>query len=137
MGRHKVIESPERLKELFNEYVNWVKDNPFMVHDYVGKDADSVERRKQRPITWVGFEAWLDREGIVTQLTHYEQNANNSYTEYLPIIRACKKQCSSDIIDGALAGIYNQNIAARIEGLSDKREVEKLVKRIKFTDAAG
>lgn len=124
MPREKAISTPEELANLFEQYRKWVRDNPYLVHDFVGKNADEVERKKQRPLTWVGFEAWLYREGVVSQLTHYEQNDRDSYTEYLPIIRALKNQCSSDIIDGALAGVFNQNIAARLEGLTDKKELD-------------
>jgi hypothetical protein len=123
MSRDKLIKTPEELRELFYSYREWVTKNPYKVHDFVGKDALEVERKKQRPVTWIGFEAWLDREGIISQLTHYEQNDRNSYTEYLPIIRAIKKQCSSEIIDGALAGIYNQNITARLEGLREESNI--------------
>jgi hypothetical protein len=124
MPRTKAIETPERLQELFDQYREWVKTSPYMVHDFVGKEGVEVERKRQRPLTWVGFEAWLWREGVVTHLGHYEQNTEGSYTEYLPIIRALKNQCSSDIIDGALSGVFNQNIAARLEGLTDKKELD-------------
>jgi hypothetical protein len=36
-----------------------------------------------------------------------------------------------------MAGVYNQNIAARLEGLADKKEIEKKTTKVKFTDAAG
>lgn len=122
MPRDKAIATPEELESLFNRYKEWVKSNPYKVHDFVGKDATEVRKEKQRPITWTGFEAWLSRENIVCHLAHYEQNTDNSYIEYLPVIRAIKKECSGDIIDGALAGVYNPNIAARVEGLTDKSE---------------
>jgi hypothetical protein len=124
MPRDKAIETPNELAELFEEYRKWVDENPYRVHDFVGKDADEVERKRHRPLTWVGFEGWLYRQGILQHLGHYEQNTNGSYEAYLPIIRALKGQCSMDVIDGALAGIYNQNIAARLEGLTDKKELD-------------
>jgi hypothetical protein len=124
MPRNKAIETPEELYDLFEAYRLWVIDNPYLVHDFVGKDADEVERKKQRPLTWVGFEAWLWREGVLQHLGHYEQNTDGAYEAYLPIIRAIKRQCSSDVIDGALSGIYNQNIAARVEGLTEKKELD-------------
>lgn len=135
MGRDKIIESPEELYSLFQQYKDWTKHNPYLWHDYVGKDAEEVWKRRERPITWIGFEGWLCETGVITQLTHYEQNTNESYTKFLPIIRAIKKECSRDIIEGAMAGVYNQNLAARLEGLADKKDVEKTIKRIDFKDA--
>lgn len=123
MGRTKLIESPEKLESLFNEYVKWAEENPYLVQDFVGKDAQEVKRKKQRPITWLGFENWLHLNGVLSQLTHYEQNTGGSYTDYLPIIRVCKMRCSQDIRDGALVGIYQQNIAARLEGLKEQTDL--------------
>jgi hypothetical protein len=110
----KAIETPEKLLELFNPY-KW--------HDYVGKDAEEVWKKRERPITWIGFEGWLTEQGILTGLQHYEQNTNDAYTDYLPVIRVIKRQCSADVITGALAGVYNQNIAARLEGLKEQSDV--------------
>jgi hypothetical protein len=126
-GRPKAIESPEELKSLFEAYKKWIQENPYLVHDFVGKDAVEVEKKKQRPLSWVGFEGYLARNGVLEHLGHYEQNRGEAYTEYVPIIRALKKECSSDIIEGAMAGVYNANLAARLEGLADKKELEAQV----------
>ena len=42
MGRTKLIESPERLWELFLQYKKHAKENPIIVKDWVGKDAETV-----------------------------------------------------------------------------------------------
>lgn len=135
MGNHKSIASAEELERLFFEYKDWVKQNPFKWHDFVGKDAEEVWKERERAITWSGFEAYLANKRILVHLGHYEQNKEGSYDEFLPIIRAIKRICTGDIIDGALSGIYNHNIAARLEGLADKKEVDKTVRKVKFTDA--
>lgn len=124
MPREKAIETPQELLELFKEYKEWAKSNPYRWHDYVGKDAEEVWKQRERPVTWAGFEAWLFDQNIIYHLGHYEQNSNGAYEAYLPIIRVIKAQCRADVIDGALAGVYNQNIAARIEGLTDKKELD-------------
>jgi len=120
--REKAIQTPKELNDLFNEYVAWAKSNPFKWHDYVGKDAEEVWKLRERPLTWMGFEGFLASEGVVTQLTHYERNP--THAEFLPVIRAIKAKCRQDTIDGAMAGVYQQNIAARIEGLVDKQQSE-------------
>lgn len=123
MPRDKAIESPEQLLKYFLEYKEWILTTPYLIHDFVGKDATEVHRKKTRPLTWSGFEAFLARNGVVTQLTHYEQNGRDAYAEYLPIISRIKAECRGDVIDGALSGLYNANLAARIEGLKDASEV--------------
>lgn len=135
MSREKAIESPERLYELFTMYKRWAKSTPYKWHDYVGKDATEVWKERERPLTWIGFEGWMAKEGYLTQLGHYEHNTNDSYTEFLPIIRVIKQECRQDTIEGALSGVYNQNIAARLEGLADKKEVDKKITKLDFRDA--
>jgi len=46
--------------QYFSEYALDIKDNPILVKDWVGKDADTVEREKERPLTMVGFLCYLD-----------------------------------------------------------------------------
>jgi hypothetical protein len=122
-GTVKNIESPEKLLQLFDEYKAWVKENPFLVHDFVGKDAVEVYKQKQRPITWQGFEGYLSERRIISQLKDYERNTNGSYENYLPIISHIKAQTSANIIDGAMSGVYNANLAARLQGLVDRSDV--------------
>lgn len=135
VGRPKALDSPEQLQELFEEYREWAKQNPYKQHAFVGKDADEVHIEKERALTWVGFEGFLANKGILVHLGHYEQNKDGAYDEFLPIIRVIKKICSADTIEGALAGVFEKNIAARLEGLADKKEVDKTVKRLDFKDA--
>lgn len=122
-GTIKNIESPEKLDELFQQYKEWVKQNPYLVHDFVGKDAIEVHKTKQRPITWSGFEGYLAENKIISQLTHYEQNTNGVYTAYLPIIARIKAEIHRDITDGSLTGVYNSNIGARLLGLKEQTDV--------------
>jgi hypothetical protein len=55
-------------------------------------------------------------------LSDYEENKNNSYTQYLPIIRVIKKIIETNQFDGATVGIFNQNIIARKLGLVEKTD---------------
>ena len=131
MGKPKSIQTAEELADhYYKGYKPWVKENPVLREDYVGKDADKVNRKLERPLTWVGFECWLYDAGIISDLNDYEQNTNRSYDDYQPIIRAIKKDIENDQFTGATVGIYNQNIIARKLGLIDKHEVDKKVIRV-------
>ena len=71
----KSIETPEKMWELFQEYRDWCKDNPYRVHDFVGKDGNSVERLKERPLTQNGFDNWLAQNGLISyNIDHYRSN---------------------------------------------------------------
>ena len=134
MPRGKAIETPEELLKYFEAYKKWVEKTPYLIHDFVGKDAVEVRKEKSRPLTWSGFEAFLYRSNIISQLTHYEQNDRGAYEEYLPIIRRIKAECRGVLIDGALSGIFNANLTARIEGLTEHAEVNITANRKAVAD---
>jgi hypothetical protein len=108
------------------------KAKPYLKHDFVGKDGDSVNRRLERPLTWVGFECYLYDNKIICNLSSYEANADNSYKDYLPIITRIKRFIEKDQFEGATAGIFNANIIARKLGLADKQDIKLDVYDVKL-----
>ena len=127
IGKPKTFKTPEDLWNYFLKYVEHLKNNPLLVHDYVGKDGNSVYREKQRPLTFQGFEVWLSQEGVIKypDLSDYCDGKNPSYADYLHITRAIKKACSVSRIEGAMAGIFNANLAARLDGLNEEDKKDK------------
>jgi hypothetical protein len=128
VGRPKNIESPEQLWKLFRQYRKHAKDNPYLKQDFVGKDADEVERRLERPLTFVGFEVYLMERMIINDLADYERNKDGRYAEFANIIRAIKKIIEADQFEGAAVGVYKENIIARKLGLADKQEARQVDK---------
>lgn len=122
MAKHKYIETPEKLWELFEAYVTKTKATPFKVKDWVGKDGFQVEREKEKPLTMEGFEIHVFRQGLNTELKDYFANRDEKYSVYSPIcshIRLCIRE---DQIAGGMAGIYNPSITQRLNGLTEKTE---------------
>lgn len=126
MGKNKYIESPERLWELFLDYEKETKENPIKIKDWVGKDADEVERHRERPLTMVGFEDYVCEHTNVSypDLTEYFEGKNESYKEYFPISSRIKARIKKDHLEGGMAMIYSQSLTARINGLVDKQETK-------------
>lgn len=126
MGVTKKIESPLKLWELFTEYKKEVKNNPVIVKDWVGKDADTVYREKEKPLTMVGFECFVCDNTEITypDLTHYFENKDNRYEDFVPISSRIKAEIKNDQISGGMTMIYSQNLTARLNGLVDKKETE-------------
>lgn len=124
MAKHKYIETPEKLWELFSEYVEHEKNNPMYKVEYVGKEGDRVNTPLQVPITFEGFECYLADKGVINDLGNYSSNLNGAYTDYLPIITRIKNNCFSQNFKGASVGLFNANIIARKLGLTDKKEIE-------------
>lgn len=124
MAKHKYIETPEKLWELFTRYVEHERDNPMYKIEYVGKDGKEVHTPLQVPITFEGFECWLADEGIINDLGHYSQNLDDRYSDYVPIITRIRNNCFAQNFKGASVGLFNANLIARKLGIADKKEID-------------
>ena len=122
MGKRKYIETPELLWDYFLQYKQYVKANPIIVKDWVGKDATDVYREKERPLTIDGFECWCYDNDIISHLSDYFANSDNKYSDYSTICSRIRKAVRTDQIEGGMAGIYNPSITQRLNGLVDKSE---------------
>ena len=115
----KYIETPEKMWEHFKAYRSEVKSKPIQVQDYVGKDAEMVYRSKERPLTFIGFQNWLEDNEIITDVTDYFENKDNRYNDYIRICSRIKRNITDDQIAGGMVGIYNPSITQRLNGLAD------------------
>jgi len=124
MGIQKYIPTPEKMREHFLNYKKEVKGNPILVKDWVGKDADTVYREKEKPLTMEGFENWLFEQNIITDVSDYFENKDNRYSDFIPICSRIKRIIRQDQIEGGMAGIYNPSITQRLNGLVEKVQQE-------------
>lgn len=122
MGRPNKIHSPEHLWELFQAYKKNTKQNPFIVKDYVGKDAEMVYREKERPLTMEGLNNYVFDMGIIHGLDNYFANSRGRYKKFSSICRAIKEQIRQDQIEGGMAGMYNPSITQRLNNLVEKTQ---------------
>jgi len=123
MGKRKYIETPEKLWELFLQYKKESRENPILVQDFVGKDAELVHREKQRPLTLEGFENWCSDNEIIENLDNYFANSNEAYSDYSSICTRIRKNIRQDQIEGGMVGIYNPSITQRLNSLVEKQEI--------------
>lgn len=117
--KKKYIESPEKLWELFTQFVEHEKSNPFLKVEYVGKDGNEVNTALQVPIMFESFECWLADNDIISGLSHYSQNLDGRYESYVQIITRIKQNCFSQNFKGAAVGLFNANLIARKLGLNE------------------
>jgi len=134
MGKRKYIETPEKLWEYFQEYKKETKSKPFLIKDWVGKDAFNVQREKERPLTIEGLECWLFEKDIIGDLSHYFANTDNKYSDYLTICHAIKKAVRQDQIEGGMAGMYNPSITQRLNGLVEKTQTDVNITKFEFDE---
>ena len=114
-GRDKLFETPEILMEACIEYLEATDKRKWNQIDFRGKDAKEVTVPIDTPYTLTGLFVYLnidektwrnykEREDFIRVITHVEQ-----------IITTQK-------VEGALVGVYSNNLVARLEGLKEQSE---------------
>ena len=123
IGRPKIFKDPAEIWDWYEKYKQDILENPIIVKKWVGKDAKEVEEKHYKPPTWKGFEAFLFRSKVCSDLDQYRHNLNGAYSEFSAIIRAIGSEMFDRKYSGAAVGIYQHNIIARELGLADATEV--------------
>lgn len=122
MGVHKKIETPDIMWQLFLDYKELVKKSPIIIKDWVGKDAIDVFREKEKPLTFIGFQNYLDDQNVITDVTDYFENKDNRYSDFVRICSRIKRNIQDDQIAGGMVGIYNPSITQRLNNLVERVE---------------
>lgn len=129
-GRDKLFESPDLLWEAACEYFQWCENNPLIEVDYRGKDAVQVALPKMRPFTMQGLCLYLD-----CNTGYFRDFKAAKHEGFSPILTRIEETVYNQKFVGAASGFLNPNIIARDLGLADKKEVDKVVKKLNFKDA--
>jgi 3-deoxy-D-arabino-heptulosonate 7-phosphate (DAHP) synthase len=125
MAKHKYIETPEKLWELFTEYRTHVKSNPRTKHVFVGKDGKSDYELLEVPLTMEGFDNFCYEKGLTIE--HYFRNTNKAYEDYCGICMRVRNAIRQDQIEGGMVGQYNPSITQRLNGLTEKQQIEQTI----------
>jgi hypothetical protein len=138
MAKHKYIETPEKMWNLFEAYRNEIKDNPIQIVEQkkgtviIPKSFEgdlgelyqtTIHLPQQRPLTMEGFLNYLDDNDIISDATDYFENKDNRYEGYVRICKRIKRVIRQDQIEGGMAGIYNPSITQRLNGLTEKTDI--------------
>jgi hypothetical protein len=122
MSKHKYIETPEKMWELFEQYRAKTKSNPRKKMVFVGKDGNKDYELLETPLTFEGFYNYCyDTIGCIDQ---YFENRDERYTDYVAICSRIKREIREDQITGGMVGQYNPSITQRLNGLVDKKEID-------------
>ena len=115
----KYIETPQQLWELFEAYYKETKNRVRAVPKATNKGVLYEEHIP--PLTIDGFKTYCNRKG--NDINRYFYNVGGEYSEYVSIVTCIKEEIRQDQIEGALVGQYQQNIVARLNGLTEKTDV--------------
>jgi hypothetical protein len=125
MAKHKYIETPEKMWQLFCDYVSDLKtkEAEWVNIQYVGKDGEKKEDNLKLPLTIEGFKryCWDVEIGCVEQ---YFKNQDGLYEAYIPICSRIKNSIRENQILGGMLNVFNPSITQRLNGLVDKKETE-------------
>ena len=121
MPKPKLIESPEKLMEIFEAYKAHCADNPRIKWVLSQKTAEMVPEPLRVPLTNEGFEIFCYNN--YSDVHHYFDNTDGRYSEYRTICTHIKKEIRNDQITGGMVGQYNASITQRINALKEHTDV--------------
>lgn len=115
----KYIKTPEDLYDIFLKYAEETKSRVRRIPKATNKGVQYEEHTP--PLTVEGFKTYCYKNACDVQA--YFNNRDGAYSDYSPIITRIKEEIRNDQIEGALVGQYQQNIVARLNGLTEKTDV--------------
>jgi hypothetical protein len=121
MAKHKYIETPDALYQMWEAYKKQVKSNPRFRYVMAQKTGEMVAEPLECPLTQQGFEAFCYAKFNVS-VNNYFDNKDNAYDEYYTICMRIVNERKDDQITGGMVGQYNASITQRLNGLTEKTE---------------
>lgn len=121
MPKPKLIESPEKLMEIFEAYKAHCADNPRIKWVLSQKTAEMVPEPLRVPLTNEGFEIFCYNN--YSDVHNYFDNPDNRYSEYKTICTHIKKEIRNDQITGGMVGQFNPSITQRLNALKEHTDV--------------
>lgn len=123
LGAPKKLANPEALYKWYVSYMSDINIHAIFTADWVGKDAKKIHRQHFRPPTWKGFEAYLFRNGVLTNLDDYRSNKNGSYNDFADICRALENDLFDIKFTGAALNLWDSRIIAKELHLAEAIEL--------------
>lgn len=119
-GRPLSFPTPKDFEIACNSYFKWADETPWIKNDVVrGGDLAGTPLKipTQRPYTLI---ALCQHIGITkTCFKDYETKTDYSY-----LATQIRDKIENQQVEGALVGLFNANLTARLQGLADKKQHE-------------
>jgi len=118
MAKHKYIETPEAMWQLFEAYKKETKANRRRVPKATPKGI--LYEEHEPPLTMVGFSSYVADQEITSNVHDYFANTRDSYSEYSSICSRIVDAIKRDQIEGGMVGQYNASITQRLNNLTER-----------------
>lgn len=144
-GVDKLFATPELMWEAACEYFESIDSDPYIkteaktvnIGDYQSEIA-LAKLPVMKPYTLQGLCRYLDCNTVYfNQFKDNLKETDLQYEGFSKILTRIREVIYEQKYSGAASGFFNASIIARDLGLADKKEVEKTIRKVKFTDAAG
>ena len=119
--RPKLIETPEKLMQIFEEYKAYCAANPRIKWVLSQKTAEMVAEPLRVPLTNEGFEIFCYNN--YSDVHHYMDNTDGRYSDYRTVCSHIKKEIRNDQITGGMVGQFNPSITQRLNALKEHTDV--------------
>ena len=122
----KSFKTPDELWAAACDYFDYIQKNPIIKKEFIktGPFAGTeVPVEVPRPFNWSGLNTFMTINGITTSLYRYRYNDGDAYNDYQPVIKLIDDIMFNQKFEGAVVGIFKENIIAREIGLADKNNV--------------
>lgn len=119
--RPKLIETPEKLMQIFEEYKAYCAANPRIKWVLSQKTAEMVAEPLRVPLTNEGFEIFCYNN--YSDVHHYMDNTDGRYSDYRTVCTHIKKEIRNDQITGGMVGQFNPSITQRLNALKEHTDV--------------
>lgn len=100
-------------------YFQWCNDNPWIKEQWVGKDANYVEEKLQRPYSLEALATHLN----VNVRTLWNYSNAEGYETYFPILARIKQIIDNQYFEGGMVGAFNASLSARKLGLIERQDI--------------
>ncbi|AMR34169.1 hypothetical protein A0256_23310 [Mucilaginibacter sp. PAMC 26640] len=128
-GREKLFASPKLLMEAVEEYLTYVDDSPWMNKEAIkgGEFAGQIiSIPTARPYTLTGLYLYLGCNKHY--FNDFKKNCSQDFSE---VITRAEEIILTQQVEGAMVGAFNANLTARLNGISEKTEVDNQVTMVK------
>lgn len=124
MGRPPKYSSAEMLWQKFVDYTELMERTPIRMsmRSRSNGDKEVISNDSElRPHSWTlgGFCLYAS----ITNWTTFKETKKYQTADFLRVIRAIEQSIVEHQISGASVGLYNPNLVARLNGLSESHEV--------------
>ena len=124
-GRPPKFKTAKELAKAFEDYKDFVDTNPYeIVTIYKGEEC---VRMVQHPYTLCGFMVFVDSGREWKDFARYTRERNE---EFCALITRIETEVREHQVGGGMTGQYNANLTARLNGLTDKKDVTSKGERI-------